>query len=294
MSTEIQFIFDKNLGLVEKRVPRNSDPNAGASVIVKGVLSASVVQGSGTGGGNGSFPLDPIPTENSILVTNDAGNPATVSGIRASAEEGIVVAGDYNKGINIVDTGNYGLRIVGAGNYGVNLSGNNNNGINVSGGYNNGINVSGDSNYGITISGDNNRGLQINTSYAGQALRIDGVDMVAKMEQTSRPLFEVVVTSPKNLSVSDAGKIFNVAAVSGDIVINIPDTLFDDDTGKGFVCSFKVVSVVGGSVTFVGTGDMELTYHRSDPGVTPLTTNDFVKIIVTSSSTTDIFVDVAL
>ena len=41
--TEIAFVFDKNRGLIETRVPRT---DGGASVTVLGTLSASVLQGS--------------------------------------------------------------------------------------------------------------------------------------------------------------------------------------------------------------------------------------------------------
>ena len=56
--TEIAFVFDKNRGLIETRVPRT---DGGASVTVLGTLSASVLQGS-DGGSSGTWTPNLVAT----------------------------------------------------------------------------------------------------------------------------------------------------------------------------------------------------------------------------------------
>ena len=245
------------------------------------------------GGGGGSFPLDPVPTEDSLVVTDVDGNPTTVTGVTTNGV-GLAISATYNQGLSIAGPSGLGINISGASNGGIDISGNNNYGIDISGDNNYGIRLSGDYNVGIVISGADNQGIQINTSYSGEALRVDGVDMIAKINAVSNPELGAIFAVSKNLAAVDAGKIFSCVAAINPIVINIPDTLFDSDNSLGFLCSFRVDSIAAGSVTFAGTGDMVITYHGSDPGVTPLAAGDFVRLVVTSGNSADVFVDVAL
>ena len=370
--TEIAFVFDKDLGLVERRVPRNPDPSAGASVTVRGVLSASVLQGSGSGGGGGdsSFPLDPVPTVGSFLVTDSDGNP-TVStntvvtvnnngvnitsptmynrGLQITATSGsnygiditttsgtnrgidISSTTGYNQGIDIASTtgDNYGLVISKTGdgtNHGINittLSGYNkgitigsdrgvnygltisktgdgtNYGINISSttGYNKGITIeqTGDgTNYGITISssgGAISNGLTI-TGGSGR-VTVDGVNIVPLAINAHYPLVQTAHTSAtKTLALADAQDIIPLSAASNAIEVTIPHTLFaSGGTGRAFECRLRAMSVAGGAITFVGSGGIVITYHGKNPGTTPIVAGDFIRVVVTSATSADVWVD---
>lgn len=191
--TEIAFVFDKDRGLIETRVPRT---DGGASVTIVGTLSASVLQGSGSGGGGGSFPLDPVPTVGSLLITDTDGNPTSAPNIFSGPDGGLDIStltdvnygldisttSGTNYGINITSTTgyNYGLEIrkTGAGaNYGIKVTSTNtadNQGISLTSvsGDNSGLTISSGPgrNYGITISstsGGSNSGILISSVTTG-------------------------------------------------------------------------------------------------------------------------------
>ena len=82
--TEIAFVFDKHRGLIETRVPRT---DGGASVTVLGTLSASVLQGSGSGGGSS----DSSGTWTPNLVASSGAAP-TISEQYYSVNSGMVTA----------------------------------------------------------------------------------------------------------------------------------------------------------------------------------------------------------
>lgn len=77
--TEIAFVFDKNRGLIETRVPRT---DGGASVTVLGTLSASVLQGSG-GDSSGTWTPDLVAL---------SGTAPTISEQYYSVNSGMVTA----------------------------------------------------------------------------------------------------------------------------------------------------------------------------------------------------------
>ena len=346
--TEIAFVFDKDLGLVERRVPRNPDPSAGASVTVRGVLSASVLQGSGSGGGGGgSFPLDPVPAVGSVLITDASGNPTTSTDLAVTVTNsyGLTIASTTgtNQGINIASTTgpNYGLNIIstnGSYNYGIDIASTdginygieittndgNNKGINIisTSGYNYGINI--DSltgpnygltisktgagknkginithiaagvNYGITISasgGATNNGLTITGGSGG--VTVDGVNIVPLAINAHFPLVQSAHTSAtKTLALADAQDIIPLSAASNAIEVTIPHTLFaSGGTGRAFECRLRAMSVAGGAITFVGSGGIVITYHGKNPGTTPIVAGDVIRVVVTSATSADVWVD---
>ena len=366
--TEIAFVFDKNQGLIETRVPRT---NGGASVTIVGTLSASLLQGAGSGGGGGgSFPLDPVPTLGSFIVTDSDGNPTTSSthSITTGGSNGIGIATTsttngglnittttgYNQGIDIVAQGgiNYGIDITSttgvnhginitttnsgtnhglnittttATNYGIDITSTNgtnygidiatttgyNQGIDIvvqgginygiditaSGyGYNHGINITSAEglNYGITIAttgGGTNQGLTI--TGGGGSVTVDGVDIAAVANNAKAPpLAQIFVNDPRTLVASDAGTIIPINANAN--AINIPIDASLALPNAAFVCEVYVLSVAGGAATFSGTNGVVITYHGSDPGVTPLAAGDWCKVVVISSTEAHVFVYPAL
>lgn len=366
--TEIAFVFDKNLGLVETRVPRT---NGGASVTIVGTLSASVLQGSGSGGGgDSSFPLDPIPTVGSFLVTDADGNPTTSTGTAvtvnnsgvsitsptlynrgfritttsgsnygiditstAGTNQGIDITSTTgsNQGINISTTStgaNYGLDItsqagVNSGlkinstsgyNYGIEINSTtgtnygikiqktddgNNYGLTISSasGYNRGITIDQTGagvNYGITISasgGATNNGLTITGGSGG--VTVDGVNIVPLAINANYPLVQSAHTSAtRTLALADAQDIVPLSAASNAIEVTIPHTLFGiGGTGRAFECRLRAMSVAGGAITFVGSGGIVITYHGKNPGTTPIVAGDFIRVVVTSATSADVWVD---
>ncbi len=347
--TEIAFVFDKNLGLVERRVPRNPDPSAGASVTVRGVLSASVLQGSGSGGGgDSSFPLDPIPTVGSILVTDASGNPTTSTDhvVTVTDEFGLRITSPtaYNQGMKITTTSganygmkitttsgaNYGMKITttsganyginitktGAGtNYGITISHTgatgNNNGLDITSttGANSGITISSTTgnNYGLTISktgagtnngitisasgGATNNGLTITGGSGG--VTVDGVNIVPLAINAHFPLVQTAHTTvTRTLALADAQDIIPLNAASNAIAVTIPHTLFaSGGTGRAFECRLRATSVAGGAITFVGSGGIVITYHGKNPGTTPIVAGDVIRVVVTSATSADVWVD---
>ena len=321
--TEIAFVFDKDLGLVERRVPRNPDPSAGASVTVRGVLSASVLQGSGSGGGgDSSFPLDPVPTIGSFLVTDADGNPtvSSVFSITATEYYGLHLTtegSDVNFGLTLtsVDGTNYGIKINSAdgNNYGIDINsttGQNygidiisttgvNYGIDINSttGVNYGLNITKTGagvNSGITISasgGATSSGLTI--TGGGGGVTVDGVNIVPLAINAHYPLVQTAHTTvTRTLALADTQDIVPLSAASNAIEVTIPHTLFaSGGPGRAFECRLRAMSVAGGAITFVGSGGIVITYHGKNPGTTPIVAGDFIRVLVTSATSADVWVD---
>ena len=83
-----------------------------------------------------------------------------------------------------------------------------------------------------------------------------------------------------------------LSAASNAIEVTIPHTLFaSGGTGRAFECRLRATSVAGGAITFVGSGGIVITYHGKNPGTTPIVAGDFIRVVVTSATSADVWVD---
>ena len=295
----------------------------------------STVDGSGAPS-TGPFPLDPIPTVGSILVTDASGNPTTSTDhvVTVTDELGLRITSPtaYNQGMKITTTSgaNYGMKITttSGANYGINISKTgagtnqgitishtgatgNNNGLDITSttGANSGITISSTTgnNYGLTISktgagtnngitisasgGATNNGLTITGGSGG--VTVDGVNIVPLAINAHFPLVQTAHTTvTRTLALADAQDIIPLNAASNAIAVTIPHTLFaSGGTGRAFECRLRAMSVAGGAITFVGSGGIVITYHGKNPGTTPIVAGDFIRVVVTSATSADVWVD---
>jgi hypothetical protein len=282
------------------------------------VYGTPVVSGSG----GGSFPLDPVPTIGSFLVTDADGNPtvSSVFSITATEYHGLHLTtegSDVNFGLTLtsVDGTNYGIKINSAdgNNYGIDINsttGQNygidiisttgvNYGIDINSttGVNYGLNITKTGagvNYGITISasgGATNNGLTITGGSGG--VTVDGVNIVPLAINAHYPLVQSAhTTATRILALADAQDIVPLSAASNAIEVTIPHALFGiGGTGRAFECRLRAMSVAGGAITFVGSGGIVITYHGKNPGTTPIVAGDFIRVLVTSATSADVWVD---
>ena len=248
------------------------------------VYGTPVVSGSG-GGGGGSFPLDPIPTVGSLIITDVDGNPTTSTDhvVTVTDELGLRITSPtaYNQGMKITTTSgtNYGMKITttSGANYGINIT-----------------KTGAGTNYGITISasgGATNNGLTITGGSGG--VTVDGVNIVPLAINAHYPLVQSAhTTATRILALADAQDIVPLSAASNAIEVTIPHTLFaSGGTGRAFECRLRAMSVAGGAITFVGSGGIVITYHGKNPGTTPIVAGDVIRVVVTSATSADVWVD---
>ncbi len=242
-----------------------------------------------------------------ITTTSGANYGLTISKTGAGSNSGIAVtttstAVNYGIGITSVAR-NYGLRITSTtgDNLGIDITSTlgDNRGIEISSttGQNYGLTISktgAGTNYGITISasgGATNNGLTITGGSGG--VTVDGVNIVPLAINAHYPLVQSAhTTATRTLALADAQDIVPLSAASNAIEVTIPHTLFaSGGTGRAFECRLRATSVAGGAITFVGSGGIVITYHGKNPGTTPIVAGDVIRVVVTSATSADVWVD---
>lgn len=232
----------------------------------------------------------------------------TISKTGAGTNQGINIthiADGVNQGINITSTEAYNLGLditsTSGPNRGIDITSTegNNEGILITSttGTNGGLTISktgAGTNYGITISashGATNNGLTITGGSGG--VTVDGVNIVPLAINAHYPLVQTAHTTvTRTLALADAQDIVPLSAASNAIAVTIPHTLFGiGGTGRTFECRLRAMSVAGGAITFVGSGGIVITYHGKNPGTTPIVAGDFIRVVVTSATSADVWVD---
>lgn len=110
------------------------------------------------------------------------------------------------------------------------------------------------------------------------------------------PLVQTTHTAAtKTLAASDAGQVIPLSGASNAIAITVPHSLFGAaGAGRAFVCQFKVLSVAGGALSFVGSGGIVVTYSGKNPSSSAYAAGDYLTLMVDSATTARVFAAAAV